>query len=69
MCQMLVRGELELRSPTPSTWPSLLYTNTSQTGMGAHLQDLTALEMWTLQEKFHINICEMKTVPLALNAF
>ena len=42
MCQMVAKvEEVSSRIPLQFPPPSLLYTNTSQTGWGTHLQDLT----------------------------
>ena len=49
--------------------PFLLYTDTSWTGWGTHLCNLTATGKWPQEEmSLHINILEMKAVQLALNA-
>ena len=50
--------------------PSLLFMDVLRTGWGAHLQDLTPAGVWTEEElNLHINLLEMKSVQLALNAF
>ena len=48
----------------------LLYTNTSQTFWGMHLQDLRAAGTWTAEEKkLYISILETRAVQLALDTF
>ena len=44
-------------------------TEASQIGLGAHLQDLTAVGTWTPQKELSVNILEIKAVQLVLNAF
>ena len=70
MCQMVAAGgQVELWNPLQVPPPSLLLcADTSQTGWGAYLQDLTTAGMWTPQKReFHISVLEMKVVQLALN--
>ena len=50
--------------------PSLLFPDTSRTGSGANMQDLTTAGVWTKEElDLHVNILEMKAFQLALNLF
>ena len=47
-----------------------LYTDMLMTNWGTHLQDLTAEEVWSLEETaFHINVLKMKAVHLTVNSF
>ena len=53
--------------PPPSV---LLYNDMSLSGWGAHLLDMMASGVWSMEESLmHINVLEMKAVSLALAAF
>ena len=56
-----------LKFPPPSL---SLYTDTSVSGWGTHLLDLTASRVWSEEESLeHISVLKMKAVALALAAF
>ena len=60
------RGELSSGIPLQVPPPSLLFTDAAVAGWGAYLLDLTAVGVWSREEKeFHLNVLEMKAVHLA----
>ena len=46
-----------------------LYSDASQSGWGIHLLDRVVSGVWSVQEKLHINLLEMKAMFLALQSF
>ena len=51
----------------PHVHNTLVFTNASQKGWGAHLNDLVLSGLWSNKEsQLHINVLELKAVPLAL---
>ena len=54
----------------PQEHNTLIFTDASNQGWGAHLENLTVSGNWTDQEKLlHINVLELKAVFLALKSF
>ena len=54
----------------PQEHNTLIFTDASNQGWGAHLENLTISGTWTSQEKnLHINVLELKAVFLALKSF
>ena len=54
----------------PQEHNTLIFTDASNQGWGAHLENMTASGNWTSQEKtLHINVLELKAVFLALKSF
>ena len=54
----------------PQEHNTLIFTNASNQGWGAHFQNMTVSGNWTDQEKLiHINVLELKAVFLALKSF
>ena len=54
----------------PQEHNTLIFTDASNQGWGAHLENMTVSGNWTNQEKLlHINILELKAVFLALKSF
>ena len=54
----------------PQEHNTLIFTDASNQGSGAHLENLTVIGTWTSQEKIlHINVLELKAVFLALKNF
>ena len=54
----------------PQKHSTLIFTDASSQGWGAHLENMTVSGNWTDQEKLlHINVLELKAVFLALKAF
>ena len=54
----------------PQEHNTLIFTDASNQGSGAHLENLTVSGNWTDQEKLlHINVLELKAVFLALKSF
>ena len=54
----------------PQDHNTLIFTDASNQGWGAHLENLTVSGNWTDQEKLlHINVLELKAVFLALKSF
>ena len=54
----------------PQEHNTLIFTDASNQGWGAHLENMTVSGIWTDQEKLlHINVLELKAVFLALKSF
>ena len=54
----------------PQEHNTLIFTDASNQGWGAHLENMTVSGKWTDQEKLlHINVLDLKAVFLALKAF
>ena len=54
----------------PQEHNTLIFTDASNQGWGAHLENMTVSGNWTDQEKLlHINVLELKAVFLALKSF
>ena len=54
----------------PQEHNTLIFTDASNQGWGAHLQNMTVSGYWTDQEKLlHIYVLELKAVFLALKSF
>ena len=54
----------------PQEHNTLIFTDASNQGWGAHLENMTVSGSWTDQEKLlHINVLELKAVFLALKSF
>ena len=54
----------------PQEHNTLIFTDVSNQGWGAHLENMTVSGNWADQEKsLHINVLELKAVFLALKSF